>query len=143
MPTGPLKEIMMQITQLKSTWNYIIWQAGSRTINCKNLIKLFNYYTLILIYLRTNLSAILNLFETSFSKCWKIVTLQFYCDAENLYLYSSLKILYIFLRYDPGYILFIHELTLFNMQKIYLTNTENLIKRIVLLPNLLHFKSRK
>jgi len=35
--TGTLKEIMMQITQLKSTWNYIIWQAGSRTINCKNL----------------------------------------------------------------------------------------------------------
>ena len=31
----------------------------------------------------TNFSAILNLFETSFSKCWKIVTLQFYCDAEN------------------------------------------------------------
>ena len=91
--TGTLKEIMMQITQLKSTWNYIIWQAGSRTINCKYLIKLFNYYTLILIYLCTNLSAILNLFETSFSKCWKIVTLQFYCDAENLYLYSSLKIL--------------------------------------------------
>jgi len=27
----------MQITQLKSTWNYIIWQAGSRTNNCKNL----------------------------------------------------------------------------------------------------------
>jgi len=32
--TGTLKEIMTQITQLKSTWNYIIWQAGSRTINC-------------------------------------------------------------------------------------------------------------
>ena len=143
MTTGTLKEIMMQIPQLKSTWNYIIWQAVSRTINCKNLIKLFNYYTLILIYLRTNLSPILNLFVTSFSKCWKIVTLQFYCDVENLYLYSSLKILEIFLRCDPGCILFILEFTLFNMQKIYLTNTENLIKRIVLLPNLLHFKSRK
>ena len=69
--------------------------------------------------------------------------LHFYCDAENLYLYFSSKILLDFFRYDPGYILFILVFKSFNMQTIYLNNTENFLTRMVLLPNLSRIKSRK
>ena len=109
----------------------------------ENIIKLLIYYSLILKYLLTNFSDIIKLFETTFSKCWKIFKEQFYCDAENLYLYFNSYFLYIFFLYDLSYVFFCLNSPYLILIKFNLPAKMIFLKWIVLTFNILLFESTK